>query len=266
MTVLLRSPEAAREAEEFVERLRIESPPIDVLKIAEDHEIVVEPAPNQRVLGCLIRVGETFGIRYSTRIKCLGLIRFTVAHELGHYFLPGHPNHLFPNGSGVHLSKSGYVSMDPYEIEADCFAASLLMPGKFFLPALATAGTGFAAIKHLAERFNTSLTATAIHYATYSQDRIAVIVSTLNVVNYCFMSEALKEMKGIGWLPMGQQVPEGTATHEFSRDHRNVRAARRANELTRLDFWFDGAPDISLREDVVGLGSYGKTLTVLSAA
>ena len=30
-----------------------------------------------------------------------------------------------------------------------------------------------------------------------------------------------------------------------------------------LDEWLDGAPRIEMKEDVVGLGHYGKTLTVL---
>jgi hypothetical protein len=30
-----------------------------------------------------------------------------------------------------------------------------------------------------------------------------------------------------------------------------------------LDDWFDDAPEIEMKEDVVGLGSYGRTLTVL---
>ena len=30
-----------------------------------------------------------------------------------------------------------------------------------------------------------------------------------------------------------------------------------------LKYWFEDAPDIEFQEDVVGLGHYGKTLTVL---
>lgn len=38
---------------------------------------------------------------------------------------------------------------------------------------------------------------------------------------------------------------------------------RRAEGSSYLDDWFDGAPQVEVNEDVVGLGSYGKTLTVL---
>ena len=53
--------------------------------------------------------------------------RFTIAHELGHYFLDGHIDHVLPN-DGVHASHAGFSSSDPYEQEADNFAAGLLMP------------------------------------------------------------------------------------------------------------------------------------------
>lgn len=34
-------------------------------------------------------------------------------------------------------------------------------------------------------------------------------------------------------------------------------------QITSLKTWFENAPDIEMQEDVVGLGHYGKTLTVL---
>ncbi len=241
MAVKVRSPEAARAAEELLWRLGIADRPIDPFEIAKRHEIVVEPAPEQRALGCLLRVGDTFGISYSTRIRSEGLIRFTVAHELGHYFLPGHPEYLFPLGSGVHISNSLHASKCPTEVEADCFAASLLMPRGLFFPALSFAGRGLAAIECLAAQFGTSLTSTAIQYATLTRDPIAVIVSTRGLVNYSLLSESMRHIGGTGWLPRGEPVPSGTATFEFNRNSQNVRSCRRMNELARLDFWFDGA-------------------------
>lgn len=97
-----------------------------------------------------MKVGDTFGIMYATHIRNDGFIRFTVAHELGHYFLPGHPDKLFPAGDGLHESRSGFVSRDHHEEEADHFAAALLMPTTLFNKAMNDAGEGFAAIDRLA--------------------------------------------------------------------------------------------------------------------
>jgi Zn-dependent peptidase ImmA (M78 family) len=61
--------------------------------------------------------------------------RFTIAHEIGHHFL----RHQFESGEHVHVDKGNYISqrgprasegIDFKEIEANQFAASLLMPTK----------------------------------------------------------------------------------------------------------------------------------------
>lgn len=54
-----------------------------------------------------MRLGETFGIQYASHIANEGFIRFTVAHELGHYFLPGHAEHLFRPVKGYTCREAG---------------------------------------------------------------------------------------------------------------------------------------------------------------
>ena len=76
------------------------------------------------VSGMLVSYGNTFGILYST-IDNDGYHRFSIAHELGHFFVEGHLDYI-PLVHGVHRSR--YISQDRYEREADCFAAVLLMP------------------------------------------------------------------------------------------------------------------------------------------
>jgi len=79
----------------------------------------------------LLRHGDVFGILYATHIASEGFQRFSIAHELGHYFLEGHIDHILPK-DGVHESHAGFVSADPYELEADQFAGGLLMPSAPF--------------------------------------------------------------------------------------------------------------------------------------
>ena len=79
-----------------------------------------------------MKVGDAFGILYSSRFASEGFKRFNVAHEFGHYFLPGHIDALFGDGQQFHQSESGFTSDDKYEREADSFAASLLMPKLLF--------------------------------------------------------------------------------------------------------------------------------------
>lgn len=265
MKIPLHCRTAAGHAEELVRTLGITSLPVDPFAIAKKYEIEVQPKPSSSpgVSGFLVKVGDVFGIMHASHIKNEGFIRFTVSHELGHYFLPGHPAKLFPTGQGTHQSRSGFVSRDQTEEEADHFAAALLMPTTLFDQAVNEAGEGFAAIGHLASLCKTSITSTAIRFATRSPDPVAVIVSSGPKIDYCFMSEAIRDLPGINWIRKGELVPNGTATQRFNKETNNVNAGATAEAWTSLDDWFDGAPRIDMKEDVVGLGTYEKTLTVL---
>jgi|ERR1051326_4100660 hypothetical protein len=142
---------AERHADEVIASDGISRLPIDPSLIAKKRDITVAAnrGKSAGVSGCLMKVGDHFGIGYSTRIDNQGFINFTIAHELGHYFLPGHVSYLF-GGNEIHLSHAGFVSDDSYEKEADFFAAALLMPKNLFTAALQKAGDGFPAISTLA--------------------------------------------------------------------------------------------------------------------
>lgn len=215
------------EAESEAERVLVDHPfpilPVCPFTIAKKVGIVIQPKPSSErgVSGFLVRVGETFGIQYAQHIANDGFIRFTVAHELGHYFLPGHPGHLFPSGNGVHQSRSGFISVDPYERQADYFASALLMPESRFRDEIDGAGRGFPAIQHLAKCFQTSITATAIRYAKFTDDAVAVIVSSGPQIDYCFMSDRIRDIRGITWIKKGDRLPTGSATADFNGDNRD---------------------------------------------
>lgn len=260
-------PFAIREAERLLKEWGITSLPVDPLAIAERRHILCQAMPSQNggVSGMLIKNRGTFGILYATHIDNDGFQRFSVAHELGHYFLPGHPDAVFAGGA-IHESRAGFVSDDKYEAEADYFASGLLMPNFLFDPALDRAGCGMDAVKSLRKLCETSLTATAIRYAQRTPEAAAIVVSIGDKVDYCFMSDELKEYPGLTWLKKGVGLPRGTKTLAFNRDADNVRLAREEAGSVSLTSWFGGKTKGELYEEVIGLGGYGKTLTVLSAA
>ncbi len=257
--------EAESEAKSVIERLNITSLPICPFRIARECGIAVEPKDSNRpgVSGFFIKTGNMFGIQYATHIKNEGFIHFTVAHELGHYFLPGHPEYLFRGRDGIHESRSGFISDDFYEKQADYFAKSLLMPEELFLVALREAGEGFVAVKSLAAKCRTSITATAIRFAQLSENPAAVVMSHENKVEWCIVSDALTNCRGLRWPRKGFLIPSDSATAEFNQNQSNVLQGKQEEAWTRLDYWFDEGPQVEMKEDVVGLGHYGKTLTVL---
>jgi Zn-dependent peptidase ImmA (M78 family) len=252
-------------ASEVIEKLKISCLPIDPFSIAEGEGIVCEKVNSMSpgISGCLMKVGDKFGIFYSEVFPNEGFLRFTVAHELGHYFLNGHPGHIFSEGRVRHNSDSGFMSEDRYEREADTFAAALLMPERLFKAASAGIKPGLKIIERLADSCGTSLTATGIRYALLSDDPITVICSKGDRVEFAFMSQTLKERRDLTWIKKNMRLPEGTATAEFNKDASKVKQARRVTSKSTMDAWFDCGGTLEVVEEVVGLGHYGRTLTVL---
>lgn len=251
-------------AENLIKDLSITALPVDPFAIARDRnlEVRAKPARDPGVSGMLIRVGNEFCIAYATHIDNQPFQRFSVSHELGHYFLPGHIDAVIGT-NGIHESQAGFASKDKYEMEADRFAATLLMPRNLFVPALERAGEGLRAVEGLSALCKTSLHAAAIRYTQCTQDPVAIIVSVSNKIDHCFMSEAFKDIDGIDWIRKDEAIPRNTPTFAFNQKVDNVRRAVRIQESSNLQDWFGGRRSIEISEDVVGLGAYGKTLTVL---
>lgn len=256
---------ATTRAEHMIKALGIATLPISpkTLALQAGLEVIAKPASQAGVSGMLIRVDNEFAIAYATHLENEGFENFSVGHELGHYYLPGHIDAVLPSGKGMHESRSGFASADSYEKEADGFAAGLLMPRHLFFPALERAGTGLAAIEAMAALCRTSLHATAIRYAQCAREPVAIIISKGNQVDHCFMSLSLRDLPGIDWLRKRGVVPRGTPTYEFNRDTANVSGGQRREESSNLQNWFGGSRQSELSEDIVGLGRYGRTLTVL---
>ena len=253
-------------AEKVVKERAISALPVDPIALAQDLdiEVVAKRASAQGVSGMLLRRGNAFGIAYATHIDSIGFQNFSVAHELGHYFLPSHIDAVLSNGD-FHESHAGFASNDRYEMEADHFAATLLMPRNLFTKAMLSAGDGLPAIEKLAAQCRTSLTATAIRYTRCTRDPVVIVLSTGSRINCCFMSDALKEVKGLTWIRKGEALSRATITYSFNQDPERVRHADNAHGTSDIRDWFDGNRSLSVTEQVIGLGNYGKTLTVITA-
>jgi Zn-dependent peptidase ImmA (M78 family) len=255
---------AAWAAEQVIRDLKLAALPIDPIAIAQERqiEVMAKPASVPGVSGMFLRLGNHFGIAYATHIDNIGFQHFSVAHELGHYYLPGHIDAVLGSRE-IHESYAGFITSDRYELEADHFAAALLMPASLFTPAMRRAGEGLVAVEHLKAICETSLTATAIRMVQCSRDPLAMVVSTGLHIDYCFMSDALKDFQGIDWIRKGQALPQSSPTFLFNRDPQRIARAERADGTSDIQDWFGGNRSIEICEDVIGLGSYGKTLTVL---
>jgi hypothetical protein len=250
---------------EVLQELKLGSLPVDPFEIAARKDILCQANSSlgSGISGCMMKVGDNFGIVYSTRFPSEGFQRFTVAHELGHYFMDGHVSHLFANGQNLHQSHSGFLSSDTHEKEADAFAAGLLMPKLAFQQAIGDAGEGIGAIEALASQCRTSLTATAIRLAELSPQPLAVLCSTASKVDFAVMSDTMRFNFRLTWPKRGAGIPSNSTTALLNSDETNVRTGRRMSGEASLADWFHAERDHQLNEEAIGLGEYGRTLTIL---
>ena len=138
------------------------------------------------------------------------------------------------------------------------------MPKNLFQAAIKDAGEGLEAVEALAERCGTSLTATSIRFANLVDMPVAVVCSKGDRVSFAFMSDGLKKQRNLTWIKKGAGLPQRSTTAAFNRDSVNVQGAKRATGQSSLADWFHG-DDLEINEDVIGLGEYGRTLTILWA-
>lgn len=114
--------------------------------------------------------------------------RFTIGHELGHYLIIAHQ----PARAGQFTCSKADMAIREagredrawrMEMEANRFSAGMLMPLMRFKPDMRNLGT--PSLEHvftLAERYNMSKEATALHYALHQDAVCAVIISKDEVV------------------------------------------------------------------------------------
>src|SRR5438034_11751378 len=110
-------------------RQRMTDLPVDVARVAKLESVEVEHVDfGDEISGVLVKDGDRAIIGVNAR-QALARQRFTIAHELGHYLLHSSRELFVDKDYIVHFrdenSSSGY---DPVEVEANQFAAELIMP------------------------------------------------------------------------------------------------------------------------------------------
>lgn len=90
--------------------------------------------------------------------------RFTVAHELGHYYIDAHRNLLRSGYSLSYDKEMSYFPNDPVEKEANHFATNLLMPPSRFKADLKAHGMDIKAVIAISDQYGTSRMSTIIQY------------------------------------------------------------------------------------------------------
>jgi Zn-dependent peptidase ImmA (M78 family) len=110
--------------------------------------------------------------------------RFTLAHELAHYFIDEHRIPLSTGTAAPHGTLHDFEHRDEVEEEADYFAGCLLMPATAFRNIPKPKRFSFETILAVSDAFNTSILSTVLRFAEVGSHSIFAVISANNTVKW----------------------------------------------------------------------------------
>ncbi len=194
--------------------------------------------------------------------------RFTLCHELGHYFIDDHRNALRSGETPAHPSKCEFESNNPVEVQADYFASSLLLPESRIRKFARKQHSGLATILAVARHFNASVTSASVRFSTLELQQSVLVKWKDGQVQWMRASPTVWAngyRKTIGSL---SALPEECATRMAMSQ--NPSTADFHESTTVSSQWFPFVSESSLqsnvilREQSVRLGRFGG-VTLLTA-
>ena len=153
-------------ARKVLQRHNIERAPVPIERIIKSKSIVLDYAPLDEDLSGMAFIKDGVSIIGLNALHHPNRQRFSAAHEFGHHIL--HERRLHGE---IHVSKGLRVlrrdptssqGTDPVEIEANAFAAELLMPHDHLLEACGEEGLDMddeVQVERLAKKFRVSVAA-----------------------------------------------------------------------------------------------------------
>jgi Zn-dependent peptidase ImmA (M78 family) len=217
--------------------------------------------------GCLLKLDDETGgppswaLIYNKGLPSPGRIRFTLAHELGHYLCHRQLQ------EGFNCNEFDTLHWESperqLEVQANKFAAYLLMPRPDFEAQIRSAPVDLEILGACAERYGVSLTATVLKWLEFTPMRALLVMSRDGRVQWARGSESGK------WLAiaMNKRLPTG------QRRSLPAQSTTMLNTTSNVDrqgtegsarIWFADEPeDMSLREMKIVSDQYRQTMTLL---
>lgn len=196
--------------------------------------------------------------------KASGRARFTIAHELGHYFIDEHRRCLI-QGIGLHGSDIDYHPKNPVEQEANHFASNLLMPSDA-VKSVAKYPSGLSTILTLQKRFQASITFSAVRYCDLEIEPVTIIRWSSKGYAWKRISPSFRQRRLRKTIESFEDVAAESATHQALSGN-EPEATGFFQTTTVASQWFDfvdpGSPsDVMLLEGAMKLGEYGYITTL----
>lgn len=191
-------------------------------------------------------------------------VRFTVAHELGHYFLDRHREFLVNRRLPIE-SFTEFESQREVERQADAFAAGLLMPKYLVAPVINTnTEATVESVKLAAARFDMSLTSMMVRWTQLSHFPCATLCVRQGRIQWGFVSEAFRACRL--WRAQRSVAISGRDAKAFLADDPSCGSFREGSGQGRASNWLEGESDpVDVQESYVVI-PYSRCMLVLLTA
>ena len=205
--------------------------------------------------GCearLVRKGSMGIITVNDTIPEEGRKRFAIGHEIGHFVLHTGTQLILCDEEDMHAWKDSKAR----EIEANEFAASLLMPHGIFIKYVDDGQPTFGSISEISTEFRTTLTATALRYVSLSKEPCALVVSKDGYIKWYRKSDC---------FGFHVKVGEKLSFDTFAFDYYDGVELPKDPDSVSARAWLAGEIDEAsdIIEQSVSLGGYGVVLSLL---
>jgi len=159
--------------------------------------------------------GDHAIITISTAVRDERRRRFAVAHEIGHLRLNRHGGGLvFCLAADLDPGETGGRRGDEEgELDANTFAAVLLMPTALFRPRCRLVKPSLDLVRRLAEEFDTSLAATARRFVECTDEACAIVYSVGGRIRWFHPSKDFGET-GF-FIPVGEKLDSYSLASSF---------------------------------------------------
>ena len=230
---------------------------LNLEEIANAEGLIVDEKPLNSHLG-RITYGVGHGlITISSNIENPGAKRFTLAHEMGHFFNEG--SRLKNKFGCTPADLLSFKSKKRYEDEANEFAAELLMHKPWFSDFIRNRPVSLDLIKETAAYFNVSLTAAAVRYAEIGQFPIAVIMTQAGKIKWCVTNDYFP----VRFVKKNSPVQKYTRVYDYYRG----KEIDTGEDLVLCETWFktdyNCRKDLYFYEDNLPMPNYNSVLTIL---
>lgn len=261
------------QGEEIARVSGFEAAPVDPFTVvASDPNLYAEGADFQDAFdGRLEYIGPRFLLAYNTkydRWPHMGdhhpKVRFTVGHELGHYFIDEHREYLRHRGAG-HCSLTEFQSQVQVERQADCFSAGLLMPRYMLAPAINKVQfPTLDLVKEVAHCYRVSLTGLLVRWTQLSDFPCAVVALSQDGVKWGWVSEAFRAAGAYRVLRSSQTGSRKAS--EFLRTDPTLSNYREGKGSGLADQWLDFDRDHIGVDEFYAVIPYGRYMLVFIVA